>query len=218
MSNPFDDPDVKSAFRAANVVHKPGLAADLMRELAPFLAEEGVDIDDPTGVDFERLNAVMGRAMVRRSVELSTPVGEQRDYAVTLLRVTAEAIDEGFEDLARAVIHSIEPAPTDPNKAAASHVMGLCMELLDSWHGRAEVAFSSVRITAWDARSRAAAIDMIALAKKARAFDPLTALTRKYRGFVVLEAGMLAVAASLQSWAASEDTTVRELGARVLAE
>lgn len=62
MTRAFDDPHAKAALAAAGVVHKPGMARDVLRDLAPFLAEEGVDLDRPVVPDLETLNAALARA------------------------------------------------------------------------------------------------------------------------------------------------------------
>jgi hypothetical protein len=54
--------------------HQPGIAADLMRELAPLLAAEGIDLN--AALDLETLQAALDRAIERRNVALFTPVGK----------------------------------------------------------------------------------------------------------------------------------------------
>ncbi len=49
------------------------LADELMRNLAPLLAEDGVDINDVT--DMEALNRALSMTVERRNMELFTPVG-----------------------------------------------------------------------------------------------------------------------------------------------
>ena len=65
MPNIFDDPEVKAAMAAAGVVHTPGIAQEVLRDLAPFLAEEGIDLSDPGDVDLDTLNAAFARATSR---------------------------------------------------------------------------------------------------------------------------------------------------------
>lgn len=60
----------RAALTAAGVVHKPGLADEMLRELAPFLAEEGVDLNDPDGLDLDTLNAALARATARFNASL----------------------------------------------------------------------------------------------------------------------------------------------------
>lgn len=77
MPNIFDDPEVKAAIAAAGVVHKPGIAQEVLRDLAPFLAEEGIDLNDPGDTDLETLNAALARATARYNQSLP-PVGQPR--------------------------------------------------------------------------------------------------------------------------------------------
>ncbi len=45
------------------VEHRPGMADELLRELAPLLAEDGIDLGDPDQVpDLQTLQAAMQRA------------------------------------------------------------------------------------------------------------------------------------------------------------
>ncbi len=50
---------------AAGVVHRPGIAQEVLRDLAPFLAEEGIDLSDPGDANLETLNAAFARAASR---------------------------------------------------------------------------------------------------------------------------------------------------------
>ncbi|MFZ1911951.1 MAG: hypothetical protein WAU30_06295 [Propionicimonas sp.] len=65
MPNIFDDPEVKAAMAAAGVVHKPGVAQEVLRDLAPFLAEDGIDLNDLGDTDLDGLNAALARATAR---------------------------------------------------------------------------------------------------------------------------------------------------------
>lgn len=47
--SPFDDPDVKAAMAKVGAVLRPGLADEMMEEMAPLLAEEGVNLNDANG-------------------------------------------------------------------------------------------------------------------------------------------------------------------------
>jgi hypothetical protein len=51
----------------------PGMAQEMLREMAPLLAEEGIDLDNVP--DLETLNRAMARAVERRNLELFSPVG-----------------------------------------------------------------------------------------------------------------------------------------------
>jgi len=77
VTNIFDDPEVKAAMAAAGVVHKPGIAQEVLRDLAPFLAEEGIDLSDPGDANLETLNAALARATLRHNQSLP-PFGQVR--------------------------------------------------------------------------------------------------------------------------------------------
>ena len=73
---------------------KPGLANEMPRELAPLLAEEGIDVDNIDVPELDTLKAAMNRAVERHNMAHFTPVGQARDLAVTMLRLAIEAIAE----------------------------------------------------------------------------------------------------------------------------
>lgn len=70
MPNIFDDPEAKAAMAAAGVVHKPGVVQEVMHDLAPFLAEEGIDLSEPIDADLDTVNAAFGRAIARYNASL----------------------------------------------------------------------------------------------------------------------------------------------------
>lgn len=220
MADPFDDPAIRSAFGAAGVVHRPGMADELLREMAPLLAEEGIDLNDPSTFDLASLNAAMTLAVERTNMERFTPHGGTRASALTVLRLTSEAIAEGSNQLAEAVIHGVEPEPRELGKPSIAHVIGVGLGLLDTWHtdpGRTG-KLSRTSVPRWNGSARKAGTDIVALARKGRAFDSIGSLHGKYNGLVILEGSILAVTGTLQAWGVAEGQSVRELGAVVLAE
>ena len=91
------------------IVHTPGAADDLMRELAPILAEDGIDLDDPDSIpDVKTLQAALDRAVERRNMELFTPVGEARQLALTTLRLYVEAIADDQTELLHPLPERVE--------------------------------------------------------------------------------------------------------------
>jgi hypothetical protein len=65
------------------------MADEMLRELAPLLAEEGINLDDPDGIDapdMETLQAALNRAIERQNLARFTPVGPARDRAAATLR------------------------------------------------------------------------------------------------------------------------------------
>src|SRR5262249_41726449 len=105
--------------RRIDVVHKPGLANDMLRELAPLLAEDGIDL---TSGDFnlEQLQAALNRAAERRNLALFTPVGKARTLAVAVIQsaVTFLLADEPHEALA--TLELAVPESSDDSQAEVS--------------------------------------------------------------------------------------------------
>lgn len=220
MESPFEDPAVRSAFRRAGVVDKPGMADELMRELAPLLAAEGIDLNDPSTVDIATLDEAMGRAVERRNFELFVAVGETREYALTVLRMTSEALAEGSVHLVEVVIRGLEPEPEEAGKPSIAQMIGVSLGMLDTRHSDASLAgvVAGSRVPKWNSRARSAATDILSLARKGHAFDSIGTLHRNHSGLVILEGGVIAVAGTVQAWAAAENQSVRDRASAVLAE
>jgi hypothetical protein len=52
---------------------RPGMASELLRELAPLLAEEGIDVDNIDVPDVDTLQQAMNRAIERQNMVRFTP-------------------------------------------------------------------------------------------------------------------------------------------------
>ncbi|UVI36201.1 hypothetical protein [Brevibacterium spongiae] len=170
----------------------------LMRELAPLLKAEGVDIDDPNA-DFTdaEFDAAMEKAQAEYNRRLFTPVGAHRGLALGKLRSFSHAFAEGDIKRAEAVVASLPSDPEDFSPSVAQ-VTGAAMGLVDEWftddvHGP---KLGGVMAPKWSAKkSRAVARDILALAHKGRVVDSLDRLISSNSGLPVLEGSMLAVAA-----------------------
>ncbi len=98
---------------------KPGMAREMLRELAPLLAEEGIDVDehgelsDVKVPDLETLQRALNRAVERQNLALFTPVGRARELAATALRQVTAAIADGDTARAAAVLDKIQPESPD---------------------------------------------------------------------------------------------------------
>lgn len=218
MATPFDDPNVRSAFGAAGMVHQPGMANDLLQEMAPLLAEDGIDLNDPSSFDLATLNAALARAVERTNMERFTPVGVTRSNTLRLLGSASDAISAGDLQSAQAVIRGIAPEPKENGEPSVAHVIGVSLGLLDSWHRDPDLTqlLARTRIPRWSSRSRAAGTDIVALARKGRAVEAIAALHGRYDGLTILEGSILAVAGTLQTWAAATDQSVHDLGVAIL--
>lgn len=216
--SPFDDPAVRAELARLGIVHTPGMAAEMMRELSPLLAEEGIDLDHlEANVDLDVVNAALARATERRNMELFTPVGEQRAMALTVHRLISEALAEGSVDLARVVIDGIQPDPVGTMPSAAQ-VIGVGLGILDQWHRDPALAaaLKGTTIPAWDAVAVRAARDILDAARDGAAFAELGTLHKKHHGKLVLEGTLLAVAGAVAALAAIGGESVREAASRLL--
>lgn len=208
-----------SAFQNVNVVHTPGMADKMMKELAPLLAAEGIHLDDPDTFDIDTLNAALARATERRNFELMVATGEPLSYARTVLRIATEAIGDGQRELAEAVVWSIEPEPANAAKASVGQIIGVSTGLADTWHSDPafEGMLSPTILPNWRSQGRAAAADILALARKGRAFDSIGPLHRRHSGLAILEGGVLVVAGTLIALSTSQERQLSEVTAEMLA-
>jgi hypothetical protein len=108
---------------------KPGMANDLLRELAPLLAEEGIDVNNFDVPDLDTLQQALNRAMERHNMALFTPVGRARELAAATLRLAAGAIVGGDTKLAAAILDQAQPESADGSAATVSG----CIGLADQW-------------------------------------------------------------------------------------
>ncbi|MGO3021737.1 MAG: hypothetical protein ACTIIH_00675 [Brevibacterium sp.] len=218
MSTFFDGPEFYGMAAGGRTSHNPGMGDRTMRELAPFLKAEGVDIDDPNA-DFTEaeFHAAMEKAQVEYNRRLFTPVGAHRGLALGKLRSFALAFVEGDTERAEAVVASLPSDPEDFSPSVAQ-VTGTAMGLVDEWftddvHGP---KLGGVMAPKWPTKkSRNVARDILALAQKGRVVDSLDRLITNNSGRPVLEGAMLAVAAAVVRLAkrnkVSEQEVVDEL-------
>ena len=104
---------------------KPGMANDLLRELAPLLAEEGVDVDNIDVPDMQTLQRAMNRATERHNMALFTPVGDTRELAVATLRLIVEALTDDDTNLATAILDQVAPESPDNSAPTVSACIGI---------------------------------------------------------------------------------------------
>lgn len=219
MTSPFEDPEFAARLARAGVVHTPGLAGRMMDDLAPLLAAEGIDLDNlDEDTDLGQVNAALARATERHNLSLFTPVGAPRAGALAVLRLLAESLAAADEDRAATVLAGVESEPA-PDAPAISHVIGVSLGLLDTWHTDPglRTALTATRVPRWNRAARAAATDVLALARKGRAFASLGSLHR-HGGLALFEGSALLVAAIVIARAAHEGAPLREVAARVLAD
>lgn len=216
MANIFDDPEFLASLQKHGVKHTPGLAANMMEELAPLLAAEGVDLDDPN-LSPDDLDEALARATEQRNLKNFTPVGDHRIWSLAALRDISIALAEG-SDAAPAILDTIGPEETD-ERPAASHIIGASLGALDSWFTDPAMTrtLASVRIPQWhDKASQKAATDILGLARKHRSFDSLDRLIIRHAGLAVTEGGVLVVAGAIAAIARAESSDVATVAARLL--
>lgn len=216
--SPFDDPEVKAAMEKAGVVHRPGLANEMLEEMAPLLAEQGINLSDPDAeVDPDRLNAALSYATERYNMELFTPVGADRARAHATLRQISDAVADGEADHAARILDTIQPDAT-ARRPSNAQLIGTALELLDTWHSAEDLrpALSAMSVPRWLGSSRNAARDLLALARKGRAYRSLDQLIVNHGGLAIAHGSALLVAATLLKLAEREGTDFSQVADRHL--
>lgn len=203
------------------IQYKPGIANEMLQELAPLLAEEGIDVNDIDVPDLDTLQAAMDRAVERQNLARFTPVGHPRDLVITSLRTAVEAIAQGDTTAAAAILQLVQPESPDDTVATVSGCIGAALGLLDDWLSGAELHAPNdlgqrVHLPAGHWRGERAATDILVLARKGRAFRSLNTLIVKQGGEHVLYGSVLTLAAATQTWAGQTRTTVAELAPTVI--
>jgi hypothetical protein len=200
---------------------KPGMAQELLRELSPLLAEEGIDVDNIDVPDIQTLQAALNRAMERHNMSLFTPVGQARQLAAVTLRLAAEAITDGDTRLAARALNQAQPESPDGSAPTVAACTGLALGLLDQClaghdtNAPARLA-TMTRLPAGHWTGQRAAIDILTLARKGRAFASLDSLIVRQGGQHVLYGSALVLAAALQSWARHTQTPLTDLARTVI--
>lgn len=195
------------------VTWQPGLAQDTLRELAPLLAEEGIDVDNIDVADLATLQEAMNRAVERMNMIRFTPVGPARDLAVSALRRAVEALTAGESRQAAAILDAVVPDSPAGTDATVAGCIGISLGLLDDWLANpsppAPAALTGqVELPAGHWTGERAATDILALARKGRSFRALDRLLVNHGGKNVLYGATLVLTAAVQAWAADTNTTV----------
>ncbi len=118
---------------APEIQFKPGMADELLRELAPLLAEEGIDVKNLDVPDMDTLQQALSRAIERRNMAMFTPIGRVREQAAVTMRLAAEAIADGDTKLAAGILDQAQPESPDDSAATVAGCTGLALGLLDQW-------------------------------------------------------------------------------------
>ena len=195
---------------------KPGTAKQMLRELAPLLAEEGIDVDNIDVSDPDTLQRALNRAIERHNMAMFTPVGHARELAAVTMRLAAEAIAEDNTTGAATILEQVQPESPDNSTATVAGCIGVALGLLDTWlsshDSNAPARLSErTRLPAGHWAGERATTDILVLASKGRAFRSLNTLMIKQGGQHMLYGSALALAATVQAWSKTTDTPVPDL-------
>ena len=154
---------------------RPGMASESLRELAPLLAEEGIDVNNIDVPDPDTLQQAKNRAIERQNMVQFTPVGQARELATVTLRLAAEAIADGDTRLAAAVLDQAQAESSDGSAVTVASCIGVALGLLDQWLPRHDHSIPAdlgklTRLPAGHWTGERAAADIVTLARKGRAF------------------------------------------------
>lgn len=188
----------------------------MLRELAPLLAEEGIDVDNLEVPDLQTLQAAMNRAVERLNMTRFTPAGRTRELAVSALRQAVEALTADDTKQARAVLHRVQPESPDDSAATVAGCIGVALGLLDEWlagnHTSAPAAIGlRVHPPAGHWRGERAATDNLAHAHKGRAFRSLDTLMLNHGGEKVLYGTVLTLAVVIRTWSAETNDPIAKI-------
>ncbi len=188
--------------------HKPGMADEMLRELAPLLAEEGIDLSGDDVPDMQALQAALNRAVERRNLELFSPVGVTRQIAVDTLHQVVEAVLAGDSATAGKLLEQVQPESPDNAVATVSSCIGIALGLLDDT--LTAMNSPTVALPAGQWTGERAATDILALARKGKAFRSLDKLLIRQGGPQVLNGSALALAATVAAVARSSNATTSD--------
>ncbi len=166
------------------VRHVPGLADRTMRELAPFLAEDGIDLAT-SELDLQELQLALNRAVAKRNLALFTPVGRARELAVEVLRAAVDALVQRRPNDAIMQLDQAVPESADGSTAEVSSCIGAALRLLDTYLSPdGGTAPPELRLAPAPSRwpGSSAVDDIVARARAGRAFDSLDHLCVTYAG------------------------------------
>jgi hypothetical protein len=200
---------------------KPGMANELLQELAPLLAEEGIDVNNIDVPDLDTLQQALNRAIERHNMAIFTPVGHARELAAVTMRLAAEAIADGDTTLAAGILDQAQPESPDDSAATVAGCTGLALGLLDQWLSGHDTSTPAglarlTRLPAGHWTGERAATDILTLARKGRAFGSLDSLIARQGGQHVLYGSALVLAAALQAWARHAGTPLIDLARSVV--
>lgn len=208
--SPFDEAKIKALVEGAGLTHQPGMATHILGDVAPLLADEGINLGS-FGGNIAQLDSALARATERYNLALFTPMGTHRSGAITVLRMFAQARADGDLDRAHSILANVQPDADEP-WPAVSHVIGAGLGLLDEWSRRADLkrALGTVKPQPWSMDAGKAARQILAAARRGAAFAGIDELIRRFGGLVVLQGTAVAIAAVIRAVAMKRKISVVE--------
>ena len=187
----------------------------MLRELAPLLAEDGIDLDHPT-YDLETLQQTLNRAVQRRNLALFTPVGRRRVLAVDIVRRAVKALIDAEPYRALEVLNQAVPESPDDSVAEVSSCIGLATGLMDEvLTGRNPHApaglWRRLRRSPIYGPGDVSALDIVAAARKGQSFDSLEPLMIAYGGHEMLYGSSNALGMVVEAWSRATGTPAADL-------
>lgn len=193
---PFDDADDSDLL--ARMQRDPEVVDEILEQLAPLLAADGIDLQNVQNVNVNELHAAMARAIERHQLEWHTPVGDARALTIDTIRDLARALHQEKPELAEHIFQSmgLEPAQHRPS---SSYVMGVTLETLDSIYAdtKLRTALGIVRLPELADATRAAAQDIQTFAIQGQAFNSRDSLATTHRTHDVGRAAIYLFAATV---------------------
>lgn len=140
----------------------------------------------------------------RRNLELFSPHGAVRTLAVDTLKVVVEAVVAGDSRRAGQLLEQVQPESPDNSVATVASCIGIALGLLDDTLTAPHAP--TVWLPAGHGNGERAATDILALARKGKAFRSLDKLLIRQGGHQVLYGSALALAATVTATAAATNT------------
>ncbi|HLK78923.1 MAG TPA: hypothetical protein VKU77_35420 [Streptosporangiaceae bacterium] len=183
---------------------RPGLAAGLLRDLAPLLAQDGISTASLDLADPATLRALI-RAVERHNMARFTPAGHARELAAGTVRAAAAAIAAGDGPQAAAILDQAQPESPDGSAATVAGCIGVALGLLDQWLSGCDPAAPAglaarTRLPAGHWTGQRAAAGILSQGRNGRAYASLATLITRHGGRDVLHGSVLAVAAAAHAW------------------
>ena len=192
--HPFDEAD------DADLLARMQRAPEVLEELKPLLAADGIDIHDLPNVDPDELSAAMTRAIERHQLEAHTPVGDARALTIDTVRDISEALYQQKTVQAEQILRSLQLEPT-PSLPSTTHVSGLTLETLDSIYTNTKLrtALGIVRLPELSDATQAAAQDIQRAAMQGYAFHGRDNMVTTHGAHEIQRAALYLFAATAQA-------------------